>query len=89
MFKGNYEEAVRVGRRAVKANPEFSNAYKPLIAAMGQLGLVEEAKPYVEKLMELEPEFTVKGFAKVYPIKKEADRERYMDGLRKAGVPEG
>jgi DNA-binding SARP family transcriptional activator len=88
MFKGDYEEAVRVGRRAVKANPEFSNGYKPLIAAMGQLGLIEEAKPYVAKLMELEPKFTIKGFVKIYPIKKEADRERYMEGLRRAGVPE-
>jgi hypothetical protein len=55
---------------------------------MGQLGLIEEAKPYVAKLMKLEPKFTIKGFAKIYPIKKEADRERYMEGLRRAGVPE-
>jgi DNA-binding SARP family transcriptional activator/Tfp pilus assembly protein PilF len=90
MFKGDYAQAVTVGRRAVKANPEFSNGYKPLIAAMGQLGLIEEARPYVRKLLdELEPKFTVKRFAKIYPIKKDSDRERYMDGLRRAGIPEG
>jgi DNA-binding SARP family transcriptional activator len=89
MFKGDYAQAVTVGRRAVKANPEFSNGYKPLIAALGHLGLVEEARPYVKKLLDLEPKFTVRRFAKTYPIKKDCDRERYMDGLRKAGVPEG
>jgi DNA-binding SARP family transcriptional activator/Tfp pilus assembly protein PilF len=89
MFKGDYEEAIKVGKRAVKANPEFSNGYKPLIAAMGQLGLIEEAKPYVEKLMSLEPKFTIRGFAKIYPIKKDSDRDRYMEGLRRAGIPEG
>ncbi len=89
MFQGDYEEAVRVGKRAVKANPEFSNGYKPLVAAMGHLGLIEEAKPYVAKLMDLEPKFTITAFVNIYPIKKEADRVRYAEGLRLAGVPEG
>ena len=39
--------------------------------------------------MALEPNFTLKRFASDYPIKKEFDRERYIEGLRLAGVPEG
>lgn len=89
VFKGDYRQAAIVGRRAVKANPGFSNAYKPLIAALGHLGQIEEAREAVGKLLLLEPNFTVQRFAKTYPIKKDSDRERYMDGLRKAGVPEG
>jgi DNA-binding SARP family transcriptional activator/TolB-like protein len=88
-FKGDYERAVSIGRRAVKANPEFSNAYKPLIAALGHLGRREEAAAYIKKLLSLEPNFTVASFGKVYPIRKPEDRERYMQGLRLAGVPEG
>ena len=88
-FAGDYEQAVIVGRRAVKATPDFSNGYKPLLAALGQLGRIEEAKPHLQKVLELEPGFTVQGFGRSYPIKKPADRERYMEGLRKAGVPEG
>jgi DNA-binding SARP family transcriptional activator len=89
VFKGDYEDAVVVGRRAVKANPHFSNAYKPLIASLGHLGRQDEASPYVEKLLSLEPNFTVAHFGKVYPCKRPEDRERYMEGLRLAGVPEG
>jgi adenylate cyclase len=88
VFKGDYERAVTVGRRAVKAFPEFVNAYKPFVASLGHLGRREEAKPYLDKLLALEPNFTVENFAAVYPIKKASDRRRYMEGLRLAGVPE-
>jgi DNA-binding SARP family transcriptional activator len=87
-FKGDYERAVAIGRRAVKTNPQYSNGYKPFIAALGHLGRRDEAKPYVEKLLSLEPNFTVERFAQFYPFKHATDRERYMTGLRLAGVPE-
>ena len=87
-FKGDYEQAALVGRRSVKANPEFVNGYKPLIASLGHLGRAAEAKPYVEKLLSLEPNFTIEGFAKVYPFKHASDSARYIAGLRLAGVPE-
>ena len=86
VFNRDYERAASVGRRAVATNPRFVNAYKPLIAALGHLGRREEAKPYLDKVLTLEPGFTVERFAQVYPIKKAADRRRYMEGLRLAGV---
>jgi len=88
LFKGEYEQAVLVGRRAAKTNPGFSAAYKPLIAALGHLGRTDEAKPHIAKLLSLETNFTVERFGQVYPIKNQNDRERYMEGLRLAGVPE-
>jgi len=87
-FKGDYERAVIVGRRSNKASPEFVAGYKPLVAALGHLGRREEAKPYVEKLLSLEPGFTVQHFGRVYPFQRDEDRRRYMEGLRLAGVPE-
>jgi TolB-like protein len=87
-FRGDYEQAVIVGRRAVKVNPDFVNGYKPLIASLGHLGRREEAKPYIAKLLTLEPNFTVERFGQVYPIKNARDRRRYMGGLRLAGIPE-
>jgi TolB-like protein len=87
-FNGDYERAVIVGRRAVKAIPEFVNGYKPLIASLGHLGRRDEAKPYVAKLLSMDPDFTVERFGQIYPFKMEKDRKRYMQGLRLAGVPE-
>ena len=88
MGAGDYEQAVLVGRRAVRANPDFSAGYKPLIASLGHLGRAEEAEAFIAKLLSLEPHFTVEHFGKTYPFKKAADRQRYVRALRLAGVPE-
>ena len=88
-FKRDYEQAVIVGRRAAKANPDFVNGYKPLIAALGHLGRSKEAAPYIAKLLRLEPGFNVASFGNVYPFEKSLDRDHYMQGLLMAGVPHG
>jgi DNA-binding SARP family transcriptional activator len=87
-FKGDYERAVLAGRRAVEANPDFVNGYKPLIASLGHLGWREEAQVFVNKLLSLEPNFTIEKFGETYPIKKTLDQDRYMAGLRLAGIAE-
>jgi DNA-binding SARP family transcriptional activator len=87
-FKGDYERAVLAGRRAVEANPDFVNGYKPLITSLGHLGWRDEAQVFVNKLLSLEPNFTIEKFRQTYPIKTTLDRDRYMQGLRLAGVPE-
>jgi DNA-binding SARP family transcriptional activator len=85
-FKGDYEKTVSIGRRAAAANPDFVNGYKPLIAALGHLGRRADAAIYIKKLLALEPGFTVTRFGKVYPFRKQSDRDRYTQGLLLAGV---
>ena len=87
LLKADYEQAVRFGRRAVALNPEFTNGYKPLIAALGHLGRRADAAPYIERLLALEPNFTVERFGQTYPLQRAEDRDRYMLGLELAGVP--
>lgn len=87
-FKGDYERAVLVGERAVQGNPHLVAGYKPLIAALGHLGRRDEAQKYVRTLLTLEPTFTVEKFGQTYCVKKASDRDRYMTGLRLAGVPD-
>lgn len=88
LLAGEYDNAVASGCETMRINPGFVNGYKPLIASLGHLGRVEEAKPYVDKLLALEPNFSLERFAKVYPIKYDGDREHYVKGLRLAGIPE-
>jgi tetratricopeptide (TPR) repeat protein len=86
MFKRDYVRTVLVGRRVVKSLPGFVNAYKPLIASLGHLGRREEALPYIQKLLSLEPDFTIEKFRKAYPFKRPEDRDSYCKGLRLAGI---
>jgi len=85
----DYEAAYRHGRRFVRENPDFTNGYKPLIAALGHLGRREEAAPHIQKLLQLEPNFTITRFIGSYPFARQDDRERYARGLELAGVPKG
>jgi tetratricopeptide (TPR) repeat protein len=89
LMKGMYQEAAEVAGRVVENTPAYGNGYKPLIAALGHLGRRDDAKKHVKKLLAIEPNFTVKKFGAVYPFKKDEDRLHYMEGLRRAGVPEG
>jgi len=89
VLKRDYAAAYRFGKRAVRACPDFSNSYKHLIAALGHLGLREEAAPYVQKLLQLEPHFTIERFIANYPLARQEDRENYARGLELAGVPRG
>jgi DNA-binding SARP family transcriptional activator len=87
IFKRDYERAIVVGRRVVKAVPEFINAYKPVIASLGHLGRRQDAAPYVQKLLSLEPDFTIAKFRRAYPFKRAEDRDNYCKGLFLAGIP--
>ncbi|MFN7308545.1 MAG: BTAD domain-containing putative transcriptional regulator [Alphaproteobacteria bacterium] len=88
-LKKDYDEAFRVGRRFVRENPGFSNGYKHLLAALGHLGRAEEAAPYLQKLLQLEPHFTIAHFTRTYPLARKEDRDNYARGLELAGVPKG
>ena len=88
MLSGNYEQAIKVGRRTVRANPEFVNGYKALIASLGHLGRIDEATHYRALLAQCEPGFSIERFVKSYSFQQDAPRQRYAEGLRLAGVPE-
>ena len=69
-------------------NPGFSATYKPYLAALGHLGRHEEARDVLRRLERVEPGFTVARFIATTPLERASDREHYVEGLRRAGVPE-
>jgi hypothetical protein len=51
------------------------------------LGRLEEARAEVSKILAKNPDYTLKS-AKLLPYRDETHRERLVNELRKAGVPE-
>jgi pentatricopeptide repeat protein len=88
LLAGRPDEAVAVGRQAVRENPNFQASYRPLIASLGLTGRLEEAERYLRELRRLHPDFSVGWFKENYPPLHGEGRERYIEGLRKAGVRE-
>jgi DNA-binding SARP family transcriptional activator/TolB-like protein len=86
-LSGQYEKAAQIGRLAVGDNPNYFAAYRPLIASLGHLGKVDEARTYLKKLLENEPHFTLSWLRTKYPPLAVDHRDQYIRGLRKAGVP--
>lgn len=86
---GRDEEAAEWARKTVESNPQFLGGYRTLAASSGNLGRLTEAEAAREKLLELLPNVTIEQLRESLPYFKDPDDlERYLDGLRKAGLPE-
>jgi DNA-binding SARP family transcriptional activator/TolB-like protein len=88
LMSGDCASAVEAGRRAVELNPLFSSAYKGYLAALGWMHPTREAGEVLDRLLALEPGFSVKAAIKRSPLTRPEDIARYADGLRRAGLPE-
>lgn len=89
LLQHNHENAVVAGREVSQMNPSFSAAYKPYLAALGHMRAEAEAETVRERLLALEPEFTVAAFLAGSPFERAEDRDHYAEGLLLAGVPAG
>src|SRR5205823_13667408 len=83
-----YEQAVAFTEQAREANPEFPDIYAVLASAHGHLGNTAAARAALDQLLPRMPGLTARDARLVRPFARAADRERFVEGLRKAGLPE-
>ncbi len=83
-----YEEAITVLKKALHYQPDFFAAHLTLAGCYAALGREEEAHAEAAEVLRLNPKFSVKKIAKSLPYRDKAVKERYIDALRKAGLPE-
>jgi hypothetical protein len=87
LIRRDYEAALVAGYLATQLNPRFSAGYKTTLAALGHLGMHEEAASVLHRLQAIEPEFSVTGFLATTTLQRQVDRDHFAQGLRLAGVP--
>jgi adenylate cyclase len=85
-----FEETIDWADRALRAQPRWSVTIRLKATACAHLGRIEEARDCVRVLLELQPRFTISGWATMYGAKVYSPETMAMhiDGMRKAGVPE-
>ena len=88
LLKRDFESAVAAGRAVTEMNPSLSAGYKPYLAALGHLGRAREGSVALQRLLAIEPDFTIERFMATTPLERQADQELYAEGLRRAGVPQ-
>jgi tetratricopeptide (TPR) repeat protein len=89
LLKHDYVAAAETGRRAIELNRWFSSSYKGHLSVLGHLGSKREAAEVLERLLALEPRFTVRNAIARSPMGRPEDLECYAEGLRRGGLPEG
>ena len=85
---GRYAETVEHAQLMLRVDPSYGGAHRQLCAALAMLGRHDEAKQAMARLRDRMPDLTISKVAKMIPIKDAGDNERWLDGLRKAGMPE-
>jgi TolB-like protein/DNA-binding SARP family transcriptional activator len=87
-LSGRYQDAVVAAQPILREHPNFTAVYVPVIVSLAYLGRSEEAHNLARQLLSLQPGFSIKMYAETSPLERPEDRERYIVGLRMAGLPE-
>ncbi len=83
-----YEECVDVCNEALRTYPGYASSLRQLTAALAMLGREDEARAALDELLQRMPGLTISQVNKIVPIRHAADNERWLEGLRRAGLPE-
>ncbi len=78
-----YDEARKVLEKTL--NPQ---ARRLLAVTYAQAGRLEEARAAAKEYLAVHPNFSIKHYVELVPYEDPADLEDYLQGLRKAGLPE-
>jgi TolB-like protein/class 3 adenylate cyclase len=89
---GAYEEALDLYLRAKELNPNYPTGRFNMAATLVELGRLDEARAEVQAGLALNPGFTIRRYRAGAQSDNPAflkRRERMIEDMRKAGVPEG
>ncbi|MBP2235299.1 adenylate cyclase [Sinorhizobium kostiense] len=82
---GRYQDAVETLRHPQAGGP---GSKRNLAAALAQLGRTEEARETGREFLSEFPNFSARQWGKTQPFRNDADRQHFIDGYVKAGLPE-
>jgi len=81
----DYESAARTLRTPATYR---TTSRRTLAASLAQLGRLEDARQEAELFMMSNPNFTIRHWAASQPFRDEEARRHFVEGYRKAGLPE-
>lgn len=85
---GDYEGALGHCLEAVRENPRLPSAVRALTAAYGMIGDTEKAAEAYSQLARLVPGISLSTTRGAVGFAYEDDENRFLEGLRRAGMPE-
>src|SRR5262245_868341 len=86
---GRYDEAVTWAERSLRDKPNYASALRILIASHALAGRLIEGQKAMARLRQSDPGLRVSTLGDVMPpFRRPEDRDKYVEGLRLAGLPE-
>jgi TolB-like protein/DNA-binding winged helix-turn-helix (wHTH) protein/Tfp pilus assembly protein PilF len=83
---GRYQDAIDVCRSTIARHPKHAGAWRLLTVSLALLGKVEEAKAALGQTLKLQPDLSLAHVEHNNIYAELADRERFREGLLKAGL---
>lgn len=81
----DYESAAKT---LVVEDTYRTNSRKFLAASLAQAGRMDDARREAEMFLVTHPHFTISHWAASQPLRDAATRDHFLDGFRRAGLPE-
>lgn len=88
LLLNRHEEAITELKICVLLRPNFRPCHEVAAVAYAEMGQLDKARAEAKEAHRLDPEFTLATAPEVLPFKNPEDLQRFVDGLRKAGLPE-
>ena len=83
---GNYEEAMRLASASIRQRGDHVGGHRMLTASAAMAGKADIAAVALQELLRAQPNFSLAWIATNMPFKRDADRERYLEAFRRAGL---
>ena len=88
VFLEENEKAVEVLERGLVRHPDFLGIHLALGGLYAEMDRREDAKIEIEEVLRLSPGFSIQVFKEMIPLNDPDARERLINAVRKAGLPE-
>jgi TolB-like protein/Tfp pilus assembly protein PilF len=85
---GRYEQALERADRALRQHPNDLPLLRVAAASHALAGRITEAQEVTRRVRQIDPESRLVKVAAQAPFRRPEDISKYIDGLRKAGLPE-
>ena len=85
---GRYEEAITAFKKSLRRAPNDLFTHLHLTATYAWAGRLDDARAQVDEVLRINPKYSLELAAKRSNYRNQSDRKRYLEALRKAGLPE-
>jgi tetratricopeptide (TPR) repeat protein len=86
---GRYDAATALAEATLLDHPSYAYALRVASAGYALAGRLAEARKAMARLLEVDPQRRISNIGDVIsPLRRQGDLDRYIAGLREAGLPE-